>query len=189
MARKSKGGGGGGKVVLGFLLGAAAFAGGSYAWKQYGGSANRIRSEMPSMSSMPSGVGSDGGHSGDPAMGKTSPSHQQVKPKPPFGTSEEVFEAGAHVYRARCASCHGTPNFDAKPAKGHPQAPQLWKKGTGVSGWDPGDIYTRVAEGKHGSMPPFAGKMSSIQIWQVALLLDNASDELPDPVVNILEKK
>jgi thiosulfate dehydrogenase len=33
--------------------------------------------------------------------------------KPPFGTSEDGYEAGAKIYQASCASCHGTPGHDS----------------------------------------------------------------------------
>ena len=37
--------------------------------------------------------------------------------QPPFGTGEDVYEGGAHVYRADCAECHGTPGHDVPYAK------------------------------------------------------------------------
>jgi len=195
MARKSSKGGGAGKVFLGFLLGAAAVVGGGYAWKQYGGSASKLRG---SLQSLPAGLTGDDSKSGDPAMSATSkPSPlpaEHGKRTPPFGTSEDVFEGGAHVYRARCASCHGTPGHDATAGKSRmPGAPQLWKKskvGVGVSGQAPGEIYEQIAHGIHRSgMPSFASTLPDTQIWQVTLLLDNADKELPDPVLNILEGK
>jgi len=195
MARRSSKGGGAGKVFLGFLLGAAAVVGGGYAWKQYGGSASKLRGSLPSL---PAGLTGDDSKSGDPAMSATSkPSPlpaEHGKRTPPFGTSEDVFEGGAHVYRARCASCHGTPGHDATAGKSRmPGAPQLWKKskvGVGVSGQAPGEIYEQIAHGIHRSgMPSFASTLPDTQIWQVTLLLDNADKELPDPVLNILEGK
>ena len=192
MARRSSKGGGAGKVFLGFLLGAAAVAGGGYAWKQYGGSASKLRENLPSL---PTGLTADDSKSGDPAMSKTTPPPaQHGKRTPPFGTSEDVFEGGAHVYRARCASCHGTPGHDATSGKNRlPAAPQLWKMGkagVGVSAKTPGEIYEQIAHGNHRSgMSPFASTLPDTQIWQITLLLDNADKELPDPVMNILEGK
>jgi mono/diheme cytochrome c family protein len=186
MAKKSSSGGGTSKVFLGFLLGAATVAGGGYAWIHYGGSAQKLRKDLPSL---PAGLTGDGGTSGDPSMAKPSAEREHVKRTPPFGTSEDVFEAGAHTYRAHCAVCHGTPNHDAAGKGTASAATQLWKKGADISATDPGDIYTRIAHGKHGSMPAFAGKLNDTQIWQVVLLLKNSSSDLPDPVINILEKK
>ena len=33
---------------------------------------------------------------------------QREMAKPPFGTSEDVFETGAKIYATSCAECHGT---------------------------------------------------------------------------------
>ncbi len=111
----------------------------------------------------------------------------------PFGISEDVFESGAHVYRAQCASCHGTPAHDTPYAKYmFPSAPQLWKKhGThgivGVSDDEPGETYWKVANGiRLSGMPAYTHILSDAQMWQVSLLLKNADKELPGPVTQIL---
>jgi thiosulfate dehydrogenase len=111
----------------------------------------------------------------------------------PFGTSEDVFEAGARTYRAQCASCHGTPGHDVSYAKHmFPSAPQLWKKHdksevVGVSDDEPGETYWKVANGiRLTGMPSYNHVLSDTQMWQVSLLLKNADKELPDPVLQIL---
>jgi len=112
---------------------------------------------------------------------------------PPFGISEDVFEAGAHIYQAQCASCHGTPGHDVVHAKYmYPSAPQLWKKHArgnvvGVSDDDPGETYWRVANGiRLTGMPAYNHILSDTEMWQVTLLLKNADKSLPDPVTRIL---
>jgi mono/diheme cytochrome c family protein len=111
----------------------------------------------------------------------------------PFGTSEDVFEGGAHVYKAECASCHGTPGHDVAFAKYmYPTAPQLWKKHAhgnvvGVSDDEPGETYWKVANGiRLTGMPSYQHVLSDTQMWQVSLLLKNADQQLPDPVMGIL---
>jgi mono/diheme cytochrome c family protein len=111
----------------------------------------------------------------------------------PFGTSEDVFEAGAHVYKAECAACHGTPGHDVPFAKYmYPTAPQLWKKHAhgnvvGVSDDEPGETYWKVANGiRLTGMPSYRHVLSDTQMWQVSLLLKNADQPLPDPVMGIL---
>jgi mono/diheme cytochrome c family protein len=111
----------------------------------------------------------------------------------PFGTSEDVFEAGAHVYHNECASCHGTPGHDVGYAKYmYPNAPQLWKKHShgnvvGVSDDEPGETYWKVANGiRLSGMPAYKHVLSETQMWQVSLLLKNADQQLPDPVQQIL---
>lgn len=111
----------------------------------------------------------------------------------PFGTSEDAFEAGAHVYREQCASCHGTPGHDVPYAKYmYPGAPQLWKKHgnsavVGVSDDEAGETYWKVANGiRLTGMPAYDHVLSDTQMWQVSLLLKNADKELPVPVTTIL---
>jgi len=114
----------------------------------------------------------------------------------PFGTSEDVFEAGAHVYKAECASCHGTPGHDVAFARWmYPSAPQLWKKHArnnvvGVSDDEPGETYWKVANGiRLTGMPSYEHVLTETQMWQVSLLLKNADQPLPDPVMGILTGK
>lgn len=111
----------------------------------------------------------------------------------PFGSGEDAFEGGAHVYHTDCAACHGTPGHDVAFAKYmYPSAPQLWKKHTknnfvGVSDDDPGETYWKVANGiRLTGMPAYKHVLTDTQIWQVTLLLKNADQPLPDPVMKIL---
>jgi len=115
---------------------------------------------------------------------------------PPFGTGEDVYEGGAAVYRAQCAACHGTPGHDVPYAKYmYPSAPQLWKKHAtggvvGVSDDDAGETYWKVANGiRLTGMPAFDHILSDTEMWQVTLLLKNADQPLPDPVMRILTAK
>jgi len=179
MAKKSSGGGFG-KVFLGFLLGIAAVAIGLFAYLKFG--------------PLPVAVA-------DAPL----PFEKQVVKLPlnarieretktaPFGISEDVFESGAHVYRAQCAGCHGTPGHDVSYAKYmFPSAPQLWKKHgskgvVGVSDDEAGETYWKVANGiRLTGMPSYAHVLSDAQMWQVSLLLKNADKELPGPVTEIL---
>ena len=193
-----KGGKGGGNTFLAVLLGAATVAAGGYAWTDYGGSARNLTKNLPSlpgnMPSLPSGVSSDGGKSGDPAMSNTPtppPPTTRAHKTPPFGISEDVFEAGARTYHARCAGCHGIPGKDGKLGMNMtPPAPQLWKEQAVTDGKDPGGTYEQIAHGVHGSgMPSFSKTMTDTQIWEVTLLLENSGQEMPDPVTRILQGK
>lgn len=114
--------------------------------------------------------------------------------KPPFGTSEDTFEAGARIYATSCASCHGTPGHDSPFGKWmYPRAPQLWKKHgnsgvVGVSDDDAGETYWRVKNGiRLTGMPAFSHIYNETQMWQVSLLLKNADQPLPDPVLKLLQ--
>ena len=140
MAKGRGSGGGFGKVFLGFLLGVIVVVGGVAAYLRFG--------------ALPVGTGD-----------KPFPFEKEIVTVPlkariasqmktaPFGTSEDVYESGAKVYRAQCAACHGTPGKDVGYAKFmYPTAPQLWKKHAknnvvGVSDDEPGETYWKVAHG------------------------------------------
>jgi mono/diheme cytochrome c family protein len=115
---------------------------------------------------------------------------------PPFEISEDAYEAGAHIYKQQCAACHGTPGEDVGYARWmYPSAPQLWKKhrtGTvvGVSDDPTGETYWKVKNGiRLTGMPAFQHILTTDEMWDVSLLLKNADQQLPDPVMAILKGK
>ena len=181
MAKKS-GSGGFGKVFLGFILGIAAVAVGLFLYLHFG--------------ALPVAV-ADAPFPYEKLIVKVPLNariDREVKTAP-FGTSEDVFESGARVYRTECASCHGTPGHDVVSAQYmYPSAPQLWKKHgkssvVGVSDDSAGETYWKVANGiRLTGMPAFKHMLSDTQMWQVSLLLKNADKELPMPVTQILTK-
>jgi thiosulfate dehydrogenase len=114
--------------------------------------------------------------------------------QPPFGISEDVYETGAMAYKLQCANCHGVPGKDVAFAKNmYPDAPQLWKKHShsdvvGVSDDEPGETYWKIKNGiRLSGMPSFRGVLSEDQMWDVALLLKHANEQLPDPVAGMLK--
>lgn len=120
------------------------------------------------------------------------PAHAKpVIPVPPFAPSEDAYEAGARVYRKRCAGCHGSTSKDAPAGLAMTTpASQLWRAGAGhVGALQPGEIYHRIHEGapKQG-MPAFANVLPDSEVWDLALLLQQAGQPLPDPVEAILRK-
>jgi mono/diheme cytochrome c family protein len=179
MAKKSSSGGFG-KVFLGFVLGIAVVAIGLYGYLKFGPLPVAVAdAPLPfekQVVKLPLNARID----------------RETK-KAPFGISEDIFESGAHVYRAQCASCHGTPGHDVAYAKYmFPSAPQLWKKHgnkgvVGVSDDEAGETYWKVANGiRLSGMPSYEHVLSDAQMWQVSLLLKNADKELPAPVSAIL---
>lgn len=179
MAKKS-GGGGFGKVVFGFLLGLVTVAVAGFLYLKFGPLPVAVTDQALPLEkqivSLPLHARID----------------REVKTAP-FGISEDVFEGGAKVYKAQCASCHGTPGRDVAFAKHmYPNAPQLWKKHprgnvVGVSDDDVGETYWRVANGiRLTGMPSYNKVLSEREMWQVSLLLKNADKELPQPVTAIL---
>jgi thiosulfate dehydrogenase len=180
MAKNSRGNGGFGKLLLGFVLGILVVAAIGFAYLQFGALPVAVADKPFPMEkrivSLPLNARID-----------------REKKSPPFGTSEDAFEAGAHIYKSDCASCHGTPGHDVPYAKYmYPNAPQLWKKHAkggvvGVSDDEPGETYWKVANGiRLTGMPSYSHILSDTQMWQVSLLLANADKQLPDPVTHIL---
>ena len=117
--------------------------------------------------------------------------------QPPFPASEEAFEQGATIYKDECASCHGLPGQPVDFAQRmYPQAPQLFKahgkksgaKVVGVSDDDPGETFWKVKNGiRLTGMPAYSKILSEPEMWDVALLLKNADQPLPDPVKALLK--
>ena len=178
MAKKN-GGGGIGKVFLGFILGIAAVAAGLFLYLHFGPLPVAV-ADAPfpyekQIVKLPLNARID----------------REVK-TPPFGTSEDVFESGAQVYRAQCASCHGVPGHDILFARYmYPSAPQLWKKHgkssvVGVSDDAAGETYWKVANGiRLTGMPAYKQVLNETEMWQVTLLLANA-DKLSPAVMKLL---
>jgi len=114
---------------------------------------------------------------------------KEMPPSSPIQPSDDVYAAGARIYRTNCAVCHGLPGQDPTTiAKGEfPKPPELFK-GKGVSDDPPGETYWKVANGiRLTGMPGFTGSLSTDQMWQVTLLLAN-SDKLPAAVKTTLSQ-
>jgi hypothetical protein len=186
MAKKSSRGGGAGRMVLGFLFGLAVAGAAGYLWLHREVLPASLREKLPSSS--PESL-----HESTKTNSLPKPRVEHSRPTPPFGISEDVFEAGAHIYKAKCANCHGTPGHEASFGKQmRPAAVQLWKRTRDVeiSREDPGEIYKKVANGvPNTGMPAFRRVLSDTEMWQVSLLLKNADKEMPDPVQRILQGK
>jgi len=111
----------------------------------------------------------------------------------PIQASEDNLVAGAQIYAAQCAACHG---FHGKPSAfgGHmyPSAPPLWEKHpnkdvVGVSDDPVGETYWKVANGiRLTGMPAFKDILNDTQMWQVSLLLANADKPLPPAALDVL---
>ncbi|MGC9198161.1 MAG: c-type cytochrome [Acidobacteriaceae bacterium] len=125
------------------------------------------------------------------------PLHARIRrdmQQPPFGVSEDVYETGAMAYKLQCAGCHGVPGKSSAIAhQMFPHAPQLWTRHhqgqvVGVSDDPPGATYWKIKNGiRLTGMPSFKGILTEEQMWDVALLLQHANEQLPDPVVAMLK--
>jgi mono/diheme cytochrome c family protein len=97
----------------------------------------------------------------------------------PIDATSDNLVAGAKLYGANCALCHGAADAkESDVAKGlYIKAPQLAKNGVED---DPiGMTYYKIAHGyRMTPMPAFSKALSDTQIWQLALFLKNM-DKLP----------
>lgn len=113
---------------------------------------------------------------------------------PPFAGSEQVYEAGAVVYKENCSQCHGVPGRDVDYAKWmYPRAPQLFKKHArgnvvGVSDDEPGATYWKVKNGiRLTGMPAFDHILTHEQMWDVTLLLKSADQPMTETTLGKLQ--
>jgi len=116
--------------------------------------------------------------------------HKEAPKSSPIPASDEVYMAGARIYRTNCAVCHGLPGQSQTAiAKGEfPKPPELFK-GRGMSGDPAGETYWKVANGiRLTGMPGFSASLSSEQMWQVSLLLSKSTDKLPGAVRTALQE-
>jgi mono/diheme cytochrome c family protein len=119
--------------------------------------------------------------------------NREMVKTPVIQATEDNLVAGARVYGANCAVCHG---LHGKPSVfgGHiyPDAPPLWEKSpnsaaVGVSDDPPGATYWKVDNGiRLTGMPSFKRVLTGTEMWQVSLLLANADKPLPPAAVEIL---
>src|SRR5579863_10342471 len=96
--------------------------------------------------------------------------------------------AGADVYRANCAFCHGLP-LQAPSAASQgmfPHAPQLFTAKETVTDDPVGVTYWKVKNGiRLTGMPGFQKALTDQQMWQVSALMASA-DKLPPDVLRSL---
>jgi len=113
---------------------------------------------------------------------------KEMPKESPVPASDPTYVAGARIYRAQCAVCHGLPGQpESEISKGmFPTVPQLWKHG--VDDDPPGETYWKVANGiRLTGMPGFRGNLTEEQMWQVSQLLANAP-KLPPAVLDSLKQ-
>ncbi len=111
----------------------------------------------------------------------------------PIEASATNLTAGAQIYRAQCAACHGLYGRPSDFA-GHmyPRAPQLWaphgKGVVGVSDDPVGETYWKVANGiRLTGMPAFDKVLNQTQMWQVSVLVKNAGQPMSADVTRLLQ--
>lgn len=114
----------------------------------------------------------------------------EISKPSPLPANEANFLAGAKVYQAQCAVCHGQLGEpETAIAKGmFPHPPQLMPPKKGVTDDPVGEIYWKVKNGiRLTGMPGYSETLSDSEMWQVSLLLLHA-DKVPASVQQALRK-
>ena len=109
--------------------------------------------------------------------------------KPGVPADEPNLMAGAKLYVAQCAVCHGVP-ADQKSAiaKGmFPDPPQLFHL-TGVTDDPPGESFWKIQNGiRLTGMPGFKDSLTDTHMWQIAQLVATGN-KVPASVSDFLKK-
>ena len=114
----------------------------------------------------------------------------EIDIKSPIADDEINLRAGAKVYSAQCAVCHGYTNEPPTAiAMGmFPPPPQLLPPKKGVTDDPIGEIYWKVKNGiRLTGMPGFVKGLSDTELWQVSLFLLKA-DQLPAGTLETIRK-
>lgn len=171
--------GGTGKLLLGILLGFVLTVGGIVAYFYLGRPPVAVTDVAPMWEHL---IGPIALHTRTAAEQK----------EPPFPANEDVFEAGAHTYRSECAQCHGTPGHDSPLGRQMaPRAQQFFsaRDRRATAAQAPGELYWKTAFGiRRSGMPAYHRALSDTQMWQTSLLLHSVGDDLPDPVISLLNQ-
>lgn len=96
------------------------------------------------------------------AVGDT-PMSTVPNPNPPTVRS---IAAGAALYQANCAACHGVDAKGGGPLAGTTRVPPP-SLVDHVGSHRDGDLFYWIENGRPGGMPSFAGQLSDDQIWDL----------------------
>jgi thiosulfate dehydrogenase len=161
-------------IVVGFILGVAALAGGAYYYFSSGMAPVAVADPMmPYERRMAN-------------MALKTRIEKQPVGESPVPADEPNLLAGAETYKTNCAVCHGLPGHPVDYVNMmFPKPTQLFK-GKGVTD-DPASLsYWKAANGiRLSGMPSFKGILTDTQLWQVSQLVAHAN-ELPASAKNVL---
>ncbi|MGZ6141911.1 MAG: c-type cytochrome [Myxococcales bacterium] len=163
-----------GRLIAGILLGVVVVLGAEYLFLTQGGMPVATKGGPLPLERFVTGRALQN------AIGKEADKPSPIEP------SEANLLAGAKIYKADCAVCHGDAGQKSPGpiAKGmFPQPPQLMPPHKGVTDDPVGETYWKAKNGiRLTGMPGFEGSLKDEELWQVSLLLLKA-DQLPPPVL------
>ena len=114
---------------------------------------------------------------------------QAESKQPPFPAGEDGFEVAAKIYRTQCAGCHGSPGHESILGRAMlPRAQQFFGRDSRSTAARPvGELFWVTTNGvRRSGMPAYTRTLSNTDLWNLALLLHTADQELPDPVRTLL---
>lgn len=103
--------------------------------------------------------------------------------------STDSLVAGAHIYRQKCAFCHGTPDHapTAAAAGMFPAPPQFFRKNAKKIDDPAGEVYWKVQNGiRLTGMPAFRNSLTDTDMREVTGLLEDATT-LPPAALSALK--
>ena len=84
----------------------------------------------------------------------------------------EAVQAGAHLFRQNCVSCHGAPGIAPSVQGMTPAPPNLLAAGRRN---DPAEVFSKVKNGIRGTaMPAWGDQISDQSIWALAAFLHHS---------------
>ncbi len=101
----------------------------------------------------------------------------------PYAADHEAAEAGALLYEANCATCHGVEGGgDGPAAAGLDPQPASLADAHMMEDMSDGALFWRVSEGGafdpfNSAMPAWKGALSEDEIWQVISFLREFSED------------
>ncbi|WP_436798537.1 c-type cytochrome [Mesorhizobium escarrei] len=116
--------------------------------------------------------GSGGAPAPHTAMPHPRPAAAVRVPVPAGLETPEAVQAGAHLFRENCVSCHGAPGI-APAAQGmNPAPPNLLLAGRRN---DPAEVFPKVKNGIPGTaMPAWSDQLPDQNIWSLAAFLHHS---------------
>ncbi len=167
-----------GKVIIGIVLGIGLLFGAGYLFVRLGGMPVATKGKPLPMEKT---IARMALHA---AMDK-----EADKPSP-IAADETNLLAGARIYQAQCAVCHGRLGQpESAISRGmFPHPPQLLPPKKGVTDDPVGEIYWKVKNGiRLTGMPGYSASLADEEMWQVSLMLLHA-DKLPASAQAVLRQ-
>ena len=112
------------------------------------------------------------------ALGPAGTSDSLVNPIP---DTVDSVDAGAVLYQANCARCHGVDGLGGGPDAGTTQFPPANLRSGHLLQHSDADIYTWITSGIQGGMPAWSGTLTETDRWKLVNYLRAIDGRGPSP--------